>query len=85
MPCKNCGSHAINPRQGGRGEDRLDLCDVCYWRERFVGLQEAVRWERECERVDQWANRYRVWPAVEETGENYNRARAAVDALVGEG
>ena len=35
MKCKICGSHAINEHLHGRkvGED-MDLCDVCYWRER---------------------------------------------------
>lgn len=33
--CKKCGSHAVNPHLHGRkpGGD-LELCDVCYWRER---------------------------------------------------
>lgn len=33
--CKRCSSHAINPSLHGRqpGVD-LDLCDVCYWRQR---------------------------------------------------
>jgi len=32
--CKRCGSQAINPHLHGRGNDNLDLCDVCYWRDR---------------------------------------------------
>ena len=83
MPCKICGSHAINPCQGGRGEDRLDLCDVCYWRERFVGLQEAVRWERECDEFDLCWRDYLSYNGDEEFEKINRSARAAVDALVG--
>jgi hypothetical protein len=31
--CVMCGSMAINPHLHGRIKgDRLELCDVCYWR-----------------------------------------------------
>ena len=33
--CKICGSYAINDRSHGRAKGvDLDMCDVCYWRER---------------------------------------------------
>lgn len=38
--CK-CGSFAINPGFHGRGQEDLDLCDVCYWRKRAELAQEA--------------------------------------------
>lgn len=34
MPCKECGSHAINHHCHGRDGSDRDLCDVCYWRKR---------------------------------------------------
>ena len=34
MPCKRCGSHAINHNAHGRDGSDPDLCDVCYWRKR---------------------------------------------------
>lgn len=35
--CKRCSSHAINPSLHGRQPDLdLDLCDVCYWRQRVA-------------------------------------------------
>lgn len=42
MTCKRCGSYAINENLHGRkkGVD-LDLCDVCYWRERAKELLKA--------------------------------------------
>lgn len=41
--CTHCGSGAINPHLHGRDEDAdLDLCDVCYWRERAVGSEEII-------------------------------------------
>ena len=33
-----CGSHAINPHLHGRDDTDLDLCDVCYWRKRALGI-----------------------------------------------
>lgn len=38
MKCTNCGSHAINPHLHGRDKTRLDLCDVCFWRNKAEGL-----------------------------------------------
>jgi hypothetical protein len=33
--CKRCGSYAINVRSHGRNDtESLDLCDVCFWRNR---------------------------------------------------
>ena len=42
--CKRCGSMAINPSHHGRepGVD-LDLCDVCYWRNRYEELKKTRR------------------------------------------
>lgn len=34
MPCKQCGSYAINHNLHGRDGSDPDLCDVCYWRKR---------------------------------------------------
>ena len=46
--CKRCHSCAINPSQHGRDGTRLDLCDVCFWRNvaeeranRIARLEEA--------------------------------------------
>lgn len=85
MNCKICGSCAINPGQNGRGEDRLDLCDVCYWREGLVELQEVVRWERSAAKVRNDVRLIDGYGAVMWAVENLSKARAAVDALVGEG
>ena len=46
MPCKECGSHAINHSQYGRDGSDGDLCDACYWRkraERAKGIETALR------------------------------------------
>lgn len=42
--CKICGSYAINDSQNGRtrGVD-LDLCDVCYWRQRATDMIRNYR------------------------------------------
>lgn len=33
--CRLCPSYAINPGDNGRSvTDDLDVCDVCYWRQR---------------------------------------------------
>jgi hypothetical protein len=41
--CKQCGSHAINPHLHGREPDiDLNLCDVCYWRERAEKYKSAI-------------------------------------------
>ena len=43
--CNRCGSYAVNPGRSGRDETSdLDLCDVCYWRQR---AEHAVAAERE--------------------------------------
>ena len=31
-----CGSWAINPNKNGRDDSNLDLCDVCFWRDKFT-------------------------------------------------
>jgi hypothetical protein len=56
-------------------------------------LQEAVRWERECDAVSHW--QYEEWEVApfgsgydahySHAVEIYDAARAAVDKLVGEG
>jgi len=39
----NCGSYAINDRAHGRTiGDRLNLCDVCYWRDEAETLNLAL-------------------------------------------
>jgi len=42
--CKECGSYAINVGKGGRDESDSDLCDVCYWRKRWI--ERGVEIER---------------------------------------
>ena len=81
--CTNCGSYAINPHLHGRGGDRLNLYDVCYWRARFDALREAVAWERECQ-----AFTYRKplsIDAMKALLRTRYAARAEVDRLMGEG
>jgi len=43
MKCKVCSSFAINDHLHGRekGKD-LDLCDVCYWRNKYSEAQQTV-------------------------------------------
>ena len=36
--CKRCGSQAINHKHHGRDGTKPDLCDVCYWREKYEDL-----------------------------------------------
>ena len=43
MPCKRCGSHAINHRSHGRDGSDPDLCDVCYWRKRDDEENEVIK------------------------------------------
>jgi hypothetical protein len=38
MRCKRCGSFAINPDHHGRDKTNLDLCDVCFWRNKAERL-----------------------------------------------
>jgi hypothetical protein len=49
----------------------------------YRALLEAVEWERECEAVKKWTDRYRVWPACIEAERIHECARASVDALTG--
>lgn len=44
MKCKCCGSYAINEHLHGRkkGTDS-DLCDVCYWVNRFKEAEITIR------------------------------------------
>lgn len=47
--CKECGSYAINVGNGGRDQSDPDLCDVCYWRKRW--LERGAEIERlRCDR-----------------------------------
>lgn len=39
MKCTRCGSFAINAHLHGRDGGRLDLCDVCWWRNRAELLE----------------------------------------------
>jgi len=39
IPCKHCRSYAINLNKSGRDDSEPDVCDVCYWRLKAVGLQ----------------------------------------------
>lgn len=41
ITCKRCGSFAINHHMHGRDGTGLDLCDVCFWREKY----EATCWQ----------------------------------------
>ena len=44
MSCKRCGSYAINPHLHGRDEGAgLDLCDVCYWRDKAESIMPVTR------------------------------------------
>jgi ribosomal protein L32 len=41
--CKNCGSYAINHHLHGRDGSRNELCDVCYWREKYGELEQEFQ------------------------------------------
>lgn len=36
--CVVCGSYAINLNKYDRDASRPELCDVCYWKEKYFGL-----------------------------------------------
>lgn len=38
--CK-CGSYAVNPNLYNRGNDNVDLCDVCYWKVKYEALKAS--------------------------------------------
>lgn len=41
--CIRCGSFAINPHRHGREPNkRLNLCDVCYWRQSAEELEFLI-------------------------------------------
>lgn len=43
MTCTNCGSSAINEHLHGRTKGMYrDLCDVCYWRQRYTNLLDEM-------------------------------------------
>lgn len=41
--CKICGSYAINHHCHGRDGTEPDLCDVCFWREKYRWLEARIR------------------------------------------
>ena len=43
MKCTRCPSYAINPNceEVGRDRTRLDLCDVCWWRNKAEKIEAA--------------------------------------------
>lgn len=51
-----CGSYAINPASHGRDGTRLDLCDVCFYRDRLAAaeaerdalMEQAIEAHNEC-------------------------------------
>jgi hypothetical protein len=51
----------------------------------YAALVEAVKWESECRYVRNVMRLWHRWPAQDEAQTSYLAARAAVDALVGEG
>lgn len=42
MKCTRCSSYAINPHCHDRDDTRLDLCDVCWWRNRAEMLESHI-------------------------------------------
>ena len=60
-------------------------CPICEADARLAELQEAVRWERECDSAWDSDNLPLKAPALYELFATYEAARAAVDAMVGEG
>lgn len=52
--CRICHSYAINPHLHGRDPAAdLDLCDVCYWRERAQAVVRDVD-ERTCDNCTEY-------------------------------
>ena len=43
MKCTRCPSYAINPNcdEVGRDKTRMDLCDVCWWRNKAEKIEAA--------------------------------------------
>ena len=74
--CKRCKSYAINPSQHGRDGTRLDLCDVCFWRDvaeeradRIARLEEALNqcdWGFTKNCPDEYSTNGASWKAVRE-------------------
>ena len=47
-----CGSYAINPGLNNRGDDNLNLCDVCYWQDKVKQLEsENAKLKKENEEM----------------------------------
>jgi ribosome-binding protein aMBF1 (putative translation factor) len=42
MGCKICGSLAINHHKHGRDGSGEDLCDVCYWRDKYEQIKKIL-------------------------------------------
>ncbi|CAB5178756.1 hypothetical protein UFOVP158_33 [uncultured Caudovirales phage] len=63
-PCRNCGSHAINPGHNERPTGVNEhLCDVCYWKnyadDSYIeGHNEGYNegYKDGLDAVDQWSN-----------------------------
>jgi hypothetical protein len=74
-----------NARDCAHGQLRR-ACPICEAEARLAELQEAVRWGRECSRtsISRAILYARPW-AIGEFVITEHAARAAVDALVGEG
>jgi hypothetical protein len=74
MKCAQCQSCAINPHLHGRDDTRLDLCDVCWWRNRAEAAQSRLAIlgeagdalarfaEQETARAKEWARLRRLLP-----------------------
>ena len=48
--CKRCGSYAINAFLRDQCETGMDLCDVCYWRQKAES--EAARCANYCDQIE---------------------------------
>ena len=42
MSCKHCGSFAINPSNRNSDISQNNLCDVCYWRDKYDKLEQQL-------------------------------------------
>jgi len=40
--CKRCGSYAINHDSHGRDGTQKNLCDVCFWRNKFEKAEKKI-------------------------------------------
>jgi hypothetical protein len=46
--CSRCGSYAINLYLHGRNGSRSDLCDVCYWRNKYEDVKDYTQHKGNC-------------------------------------